>query len=181
MPGVLPVLNKKALEYSIRTALTLNCHINEVILFDRKNYYYPDLPKNYQISQNYCYLGINGILEIAVDGRSKRVAINNVHLEEDAGKLLHPSTASADYSLVDLNRTGLPLLEIVTEPDMRGIKEAQIFMMTLKNLLQYIEVSDCKMEEGSLRFEVNVSLRAQGQQAYGTKVEIELEGKYQKK
>jgi len=96
MPGVLPVLNKKALEYSIRTALTLNCHINEVILFDRKNYYYPDLPKNYQISQNYCYLGINGILEIAVDGRSKRVAINNVHLEEDAGKLLHPSTASAD-------------------------------------------------------------------------------------
>ena len=172
MPGVLPVLNKKALEYSIRTAITLNCNINEVTLFDRKNYYYPDLPKNYQISQNYRYLGINGFLEIVVDGRSKRVEINNVHLEEDAGKLLHPSTAGADYSLVDLNRTGLPLLEIVTEPDMRGIKEAQIFMTTLKNLLQYIEVSDCKMEEGSLRFEVNVSLRPQGQQAYGTKVEI---------
>ncbi len=171
MPGVLPVLNKKALELSIRTALALNCTVNETTLFDRKNYYYPDLPKNYQISQNYRNLGVDGALEIDVDGEKKRIGINNIHLEEDAGKLLHPE-GEATYSLVDLNRAGIPLLEIVTEPDMRSVEEAYTFMQTLRNLLQYLEVSECKMQEGQLRFEVNISVRPEGSETLGTKVEI---------
>lgn len=172
MPGVLPVLNKKALELALRTAIALNCTINEVTMFDRKNYYYPDLPKNYQISQNYHNLGVNGWIIIDVGGEKKRININNVHLEEDAGKLLHPQDGSADYSLVDLNRAGVPLLEIVTAPDMRSSEEALVFMQTLRNFLQYLEVSDCKMQEGKLRFEVNISVRPKGSDTLGTKVEI---------
>ncbi len=172
MPGVLPVLNKTALEYTIRTAIALNCEITEHTTFDRKNYYYPDLPKNYQISQNYACLGRNGFLEINVKGERKRIGINNVHLEEDAGKLLHPQTGPADYSLVDLNRAGMPLIEIVSEPDMRNIDGAVSYMLALKNLLQYIEVSDCKMQQGHLRFEVNISIRPVGATKLGTKVEI---------
>ena len=172
MPGVLPVLNKKAVEYTIRTALAMNCEIASVVSFDRKNYYYPDLPKNYQISQNNKFFGTNGYLEIGFNGKKKRIQINNVHLEEDAGKNLHPEHPGADYSLVDLNRAGLPLIEIVSEPDMNSIAEADAYMNTLKNLLQYIEVSDCKMQEGSLRFEVNISVRPVGEKKLGTKVEI---------
>lgn len=172
MPGVLPVLNKKAFDHTIRTALSLNCEIPENVNFDRKNYYYPDLPKNYQISQNYKVLGKNGYLDINVNGEKKRIRINNVHLEEDAGKNVHPEHAGADYSLVDLNRTGMPLIEIVSEPDMGSMDDADAYMNTLKNLLQYIEVSDCKMQEGSLRFEVNISVRPVGETKLGTKVEI---------
>lgn len=172
LPGVLPVLNKKAMEYSVRIALALNCRITEFTKFDRKNYYYPDLPKNYQISQQYNCLGRNGYLIINVNGIEKKIGINNVHLEEDAGKLLHPEIPGADYSLVDLNRTGVPLIEIVSEPDMGSLDEMMAYMMALKNLLQYIEVSDCKMQEGSLRFEINVSVRPKGIMELGKKVEI---------
>jgi aspartyl-tRNA(Asn)/glutamyl-tRNA(Gln) amidotransferase subunit B len=171
MPGVLPVLNKTALEYTIRTAIALNCRISEYTYFDRKNYYYPDLPKNYQISQNYACLGYNGWLEIIFDGGKRRVGINNVHLEEDAGKNLHPEHGGEE-SLVDLNRAGIGLMEIVSEPDMRSPGEALAYMTTLKNLLQYLEVSDCKMQEGKLRFEVNISLRPMGSEKLGTRAEI---------
>jgi aspartyl-tRNA(Asn)/glutamyl-tRNA(Gln) amidotransferase subunit B len=172
MPGVLPVLNRTALEYAVRAAIALHCHINKVTTFDRKNYYYPDLPKNYQISQNYQQLGVDGYLVIPTGNGKKRIGIINVHLEEDAGKLLHPEGAREEYSLVDLNRSGLPLLEIVSAPDMRSLEEAFSFMTTLKNFLQYLEVSDCKMQEGSLRFEINTSLRPKGTEQLGTKVEI---------
>jgi len=172
MPGVLPVLNKKAVEYTIRTAMALSCRITEQTSFDRKNYYYPDLPKNYQISQNYACLGYDGFLEIALGDHKKKIGITNVHLEEDAGKNLHPESGLTDDSLVDLNRAGMPLIEIVSEPDMRSIEEAMAYMTTLKNLLQYIEVSDCKMQEGHLRFEVNISIRPRGTEKLGTKVEI---------
>ncbi len=172
MPGVLPVLNKKALELGLRAALGLNCRVDEVMMFDRKNYYYPDLPKNYQISQNYHNLGVDGWIIIDVDGEKKRIHIHNVHLEEDAGKLLHPAEGAGDYSLVDLNRAGVPLLEIVTQPDMRSREDALVFMHTLRNFLQYLEVSDCKMQEGKLRFEVNISVRPKGVEKLGTKVEI---------
>jgi aspartyl-tRNA(Asn)/glutamyl-tRNA(Gln) amidotransferase subunit B len=172
MPGVLPVLNRRAIEFTIRTAIALNCRINEYTHFDRKNYYYPDLPKNYQISQNYTCLGLDGWLEIPVGDGVKRVRINNVHLEEDAGKLLHPETPGEDCSLVDLNRAGTALIEIVTEPDMDNADEALAYMNTLKNILEYIEVSDCKMQEGRLRFEVNISVRETGTKTLGTKVEI---------
>ncbi|MBX7246666.1 MAG: Asp-tRNA(Asn)/Glu-tRNA(Gln) amidotransferase subunit GatB [Candidatus Sumerlaeaceae bacterium] len=172
MPGVLPVLNRQAIEYTIRTAIALNCEITERTVFDRKNYYYPDLPKNYQISQNYASLGLNGYVDLDVNGTTKRVRINNVHLEEDAGKLIHPDIPGADYSLVDLNRAGTALIEIVSEPDIDNADEALAYMQTLKNLLEYIEVSDCKMQEGRLRFEVNISVREVGTKTLGTKVEI---------
>lgn len=172
LPGSLPVLNKKAFELSIRTAIAMGCEIADVTRFDRKNYYYPDLPKNYQISQQYQCLGTNGSIEIDVNGTLKTIRINNIHLEEDAGKNIHSDVPGADHSLVDLNRTGTPLLEIVTEPDMGSIDEAVAFMNTLKNLLQYIEVSDCKMQEGSLRFEANISVRPEGTEKLGEKVEI---------
>ncbi|MCX7017725.1 MAG: Asp-tRNA(Asn)/Glu-tRNA(Gln) amidotransferase subunit GatB [bacterium] len=172
MPGVLPVVNRKAVEFAIRTAIALNCGITKYTTFDRKNYYYPDLPKNYQISQNYASLGTSGWVDIDVNGTVKRVRINNVHLEEDAGKLLHPEIPGANYSLVDLNRAGTPLVEIVSEPDLGTADEALAYMNTLKNLLEYIEVSDCKMQEGRLRFEVNISLRESGAAKLGTKVEI---------
>jgi aspartyl-tRNA(Asn)/glutamyl-tRNA(Gln) amidotransferase subunit B len=175
LPGVLPVMNKRGFEMALRAALALNCKINQFTTFDRKNYYYPDLPKNYQISQNYLNLGTDGYLELKYDGNKKRVRIHNVHLEEEAGKLLHPESAlggEADYSLVDFNRAGVPLLEIVTYPDMRGLEEVEAYMNTLRNVLLYAEVSDCKMQEGSLRFEASISLRAVGQERLGNRVEI---------
>ena len=172
MPGVLPVLNQKAFELSVKAALALGCQINRTTYFDRKGYYYPDLPKNYQISQNYCNLGVNGSVEIPLDGDTKEVGIWNVHLEEDAGKNLHVDYPGADYSLVDLNRAGTPLLEIVSAPDMRSVEEAEIFMQTLRQVLTYTEVSDCKMQEGSLRFEASISMRPAGSEEPAPRVEI---------
>lgn len=172
LPGVLPVLNKKALEYSLKAALALNCRINRFSMFDRKNYYYPDLPKNYQISQNYLNLGIDGYVDIRSNGSKKRISIHNVHLEEEAGKLIHPEDPAADYSLVDFNRAGVPLLEIVTNPDMRSPEEVEQFMLALRSILLYNEVSDCKMQEGSLRFEASISLRPKGQKELGSRVEM---------
>jgi len=162
MPGVLPVLNRRAIELAMRTAIALHCEINEHTAFDRKNYYYPDLPKNYQISQQYGILGRTGYLDVTVDGQERRIGINNVHLEEDAGKNVHPESAAAKYSLVDLNRAGVPLLEIVSEPDLRSREEAEVYMKSLRSLLQYCDASDCKMQEGSLRYELNISMRRKG-------------------
>lgn len=172
MPGVLPVLNATALEYTLRTAIALNCRINRSSQFERKNYYYPDLPKNYQISQLRKNLGEDGWLDIVVNGETKRIGMDNVHLEEDAGKLVHPEFSGADYSLVDLNRAGTPLVEIVSRPDMHSTDDALAYMETLKNLLQYLEISDCNMHEGRLRFEANISVRPEGTDELRTKVEI---------
>jgi len=162
MPGVLPVLNRRAFELAMRTAIALHCEINEHVTFDRKNYYYPDLPKNYQISQQYGLLGRKGYLDILVDGETRRIGIHNVHLEEDAGKNVHPERPGAKHSWVDLNRAGVPLLEIVSEPDLRSRDEAEIYMKVLRSLLQYCEASECKMQEGSLRYELNISMRPKG-------------------
>ncbi len=172
MPGSLPVLNRKALDLAARAALALECTINRPTQFERKNYYYPDLPKNYQISQLRKNLGEGGRLDIRVGDRTKRVRINNVHLEEDAGKNIHPDAPGADYSLVDLNRAGTPLLEIVTEPDLRSADEALAFMESLKSILEYSGVSDCNMHQGRLRFEANISVRREGDEKLGTKVEV---------
>jgi len=172
LPGVLPVMNERAFEHSLKAAIALGCEIGRFASFDRKNYYYPDLPKNYQISQNYFNIGNNGYVDIIVKGEEKRLGIHNVHLEEEAGKLIHPEKSDADYSLVDFNRAGVPLLEIVTEPDMRTIEEVESYMQILKNVLLYIGVSDCKMQEGSLRFEASISLREKGSDVYGNRVEI---------
>ncbi|MCX7046778.1 MAG: Asp-tRNA(Asn)/Glu-tRNA(Gln) amidotransferase subunit GatB [Candidatus Sumerlaeota bacterium] len=162
MPGSLPVLNRQCVELVLRTALAANCHINEHASFDRKNYYYPDLPKNYQISEQYSIIGVKGYVDYPFNGAMQRVRINNIHLEEDAGKNIHAEVGREEYSLVDLNRAGTGLMEVVTEPDIRSLEEANAFMKHIKNLLEYIEVSDCKMQEGSLRFELNVSVRPKG-------------------
>jgi len=172
MPGVLPVLNRRAFELAVKAALATHCKVNRRTFFDRKGYYYPDLPKNYQISQNYCNLGEGGFLEIPLDGAVKRVGVWNVHLEEDAGKNIHAEYPGADYSLVDLNRAGVPLLEIVSAPDIRSVAEAEAFMHTLRQLLLYCSISNCKMQEGSLRFEASISLRPAGREEYGARVEI---------
>jgi aspartyl-tRNA(Asn)/glutamyl-tRNA(Gln) amidotransferase subunit B len=172
LPGALPVLNERAFEFAMRAALALNSDLTRRTQFERKNYYYPDLPKNYQISQLRKNLGVGGWLDIGLNGSSKRIGIDNVHLEEDAGKNIHPEEPGADYSLVDLNRAGTPLLEIVSQPDMRGVEDAMAYMHGLKNMLQYIEVSDCNMHQGRLRFEANISVRPQGSDKLGTKVEV---------
>ena len=172
LPGVLPVMNKKGFEMALKATLALHCRVNQFTTFDRKNYYYPDLPKNYQISQNYLNLGVDGCLEIKYDDQKRSIRIHNVHLEEEAGKLIHPEEPGADYSLVDFNRAGVPLLEIVTYPDMRSLEETEAYMNTLRNVLLYTEVSDCKMQEGSLRFEASISLRPTGQEKLGNRVEI---------
>lgn len=177
LPGTLPVLNRTSMELSLKVALALNCDIPEITEFDRKNYYYPDLPKNYQISQEYQPLGRNGAMTVLLpDGREKTVGIHNIHLEEDAGKLIHDVYKGRGVSLVDLNRAGTSLLEIVSEPDLRSPEEAEAFMETMRSLLRYLEVSDCKMQEGSLRFELNVSMRPKGQEEFGTKVEVKNVG-----
>ncbi|OGW77685.1 MAG: aspartyl/glutamyl-tRNA amidotransferase subunit B [Omnitrophica bacterium RIFCSPHIGHO2_02_FULL_46_20] len=169
-PGSLPVLNEKAFLYSIKAALALNCAIQSLVKFDRKNYYYPDLPKNFQISQYDMPLSYNGSLEITSGGDRKRVRIKRIHLEEDAGKLTHPAKAS--YSLVDFNRAGMPLLEIVTEPDISSPQEAYDYLTALKAILQYLRISDCDMEKGSLRCDANASIRKSGEKKLGVKVEV---------
>jgi aspartyl-tRNA(Asn)/glutamyl-tRNA(Gln) amidotransferase subunit B len=174
-PGVLPVTNKKAIELAIKTAIALKCKIEPSSVFARKNYFYPDLPKDYQISQYELPLATKGYLNIEIDGKIKKIGITRVHLEEDAGKLVHKGAErimGAEESLVDFNRTGVPLMEIVSEPDIRAPKEAAIFMQTLANLLQYIAVTDAKMEEGSLRCDANLSIRPVGQKEFGTKTEV---------
>jgi len=173
MPGVLPVLNRKVVECAIKTGLALNCEIASFSKFDRKNYFYPDLPKAYQISQYDLPICRNGYIEIEVDGHTKRIGITRVHMEEDAGKLLHQGTiTTTPYSLVDLNRSGVPLLEIVSDPDLRSPQEARMYMEKLRSILLFLGVSDCRMEEGSLRCDANVSVRVRGQQGLGTKTEI---------
>ncbi len=174
LPGVLPVLNRHVLEFAVRTGLALNCEIARYSKFDRKNYYYPDLPKNFQTSQYDLPICGPGYLDVEVDGKTSRIRITRAHMEEDAGKLVHHGTSitDSDYSLVDYNRTGTPLLEIVSEPDMRTAKEAVAYMEKLRAILQYCEVSDCKMEEGSLRCDANISVRPVGQTELGTKTEI---------
>lgn len=173
LPGVLPVLNKEVVNYAMRVALALNCEIARFCKFDRKNYYYPDLPKNYQISQYDLPLARNGYLVIETDNGPKRVGITRIHMEEDAGKLVHQGTiTTSPYSLVDYNRTGVPLLEIVSEPDLRSPEEARAYMEKLRTIIQYTGVSDCKMEEGSLRCDANVSVRPAGSDVLGTKTEI---------
>lgn len=173
LPGVLPVLNKKVLEFGIRAALALNCEVARFSKFDRKNYYYPDLPKNYQISQYDLPLAERGYLDIETSHGLKRIGITRIHMEEDAGKLVHQGTISTTpYSLVDYNRTGVPLLEIVSEPDLRTPDEARAYLDKLKSIIQYTGISDCKMEEGSLRCDANVSVRPTGSTIMGTRTEI---------
>lgn len=174
LPGVLPVLNKKVLEYAVRAGLALNCEISRFSKFDRKNYYYPDLPKNFQTSQFDLPICEHGYLDVEVEGEKRRIRITRAHMEEDAGKLVHHGTSitDSDYSLVDYNRTGTPLLEIVSEPDMRSAKEAVAYMEKMRAILQYVGISDCRMEEGSLRCDANVSVRPVGQKELGTKTEI---------
>ncbi|EEM91467.1 aspartyl/glutamyl-tRNA amidotransferase subunit B [Bacillus thuringiensis serovar vazensis] len=167
-PGVLPTLNKEAVNFAMKAAMALNCKIATETKFDRKNYFYPDNPKAYQISQFDKPIGENGWIEIEVDGKKKRIGITRLHLEEDAGK----STHTADGSLVDYNRQGMPLIEIVSEPDMRTPEEAYAYLEKLKSIIQYTGVSDCKMEEGSLRCDANISLRPVGQEKFGTKAEL---------
>ncbi|MFD1708210.1 Asp-tRNA(Asn)/Glu-tRNA(Gln) amidotransferase subunit GatB [Siminovitchia sediminis] len=168
-PGVLPVVNKRAVEFSMKAAMALNCEIATVTDFDRKNYFYPDNPKAYQISQQDNPIGRNGWIEIEVNGKKKKIRINRVHMEEDAGKLTHTGKG---YSLVDLNRAGTPLIEIVSEADMRSPEEAYAYLEKLKSIIQFTGVSDCKMEEGSLRCDANISLRPVGQKEFGTKTEL---------
>ncbi|MBR3338296.1 MAG: Asp-tRNA(Asn)/Glu-tRNA(Gln) amidotransferase subunit GatB, partial [Bacillus sp. (in: Bacteria)] len=167
-PGVLPTLNKEAVNFAMKAAMALNCEIATETKFDRKNYFYPDNPKAYQISQFDKPIGENGWIEIEVDGKKKRIGITRLHLEEDAGK----STHTADGSLVDYNRQGMPLIEIVSEPDMRTPEEAYAYLEKLKSIIQYTGVSDCKLEEGSLRCDANISLRPVGQEKFGTKAEL---------
>jgi len=168
-PGVLPVLNKEAVDFAMKAALALNCEIATDTKFDRKNYFYPDNPKAYQISQFDKPIGENGWIEVEVKGETKRIRINRLHLEEDAGKLTHTGDG---YSLVDFNRQGTPLIEIVSEADMRSPEEAYAYLEKLKSIIQYTGVSDCKMEEGSLRCDANISLRPVGQEEFGTKAEL---------
>ena len=173
LPGTLPVLNRRVVEMGIRAALALNCTVHEHSRFARKNYFYPDLPKGYQISQYELPLATGGWLEIEHGGKTKRIGITRLHLEEDAGKSLHEGLAqSADKTYVDLNRCGTPLGEIVSEPDMRSPDEAYAYLTTLRQILLYTGVSDCNMEEGSLRCDANVSVRLRGAKDFGTKVEV---------
>ena len=174
LPGVLPVVNKRVVEFAIKAGLALNCTINKFSKFDRKNYYYPDLPKNFQTSQFDLPIAEHGYVDIEVEGKTKRIRITRIHMEEDAGKLVHSGTTIKDSSSsnVDYNRTGVPLIEIVSEPDMHSPAEARAYMEKIKSILQYIDVSNCKMEEGNLRADVNVSLRPEGSEKLGTKVEM---------
>ncbi len=170
MPGVLPVLNKKALEFTIKAGLSMNCEISEYSRFARKNYFYPDLPKGYQISQYELPICEHGHITISTENGNKKIGITRIHMEEDAGKNIHED--SANYSLVDLNRAGVPLMEIVTDPDLRSPQESANFMRKLRSILRYLEVCDGNMEQGSLRCDANVSLRPEGTDTLGVKTEI---------
>jgi aspartyl-tRNA(Asn)/glutamyl-tRNA(Gln) amidotransferase subunit B len=173
MPGALPVLNKKVVEFATLAAMALKCRINETSIFARKNYFYPDLPKGYQISQYDKPLAEHGVIEVPVPGGKKAIGITRVHLEEDAGKSLHEGFPDSDEkTAIDLNRTGTPLIEIVSEPDIASPEEAYEYLTRLKEIILYTGVSDCNMEEGSLRCDANVSVRPRGQREFGTKAEI---------
>ncbi|MBN2831394.1 MAG: Asp-tRNA(Asn)/Glu-tRNA(Gln) amidotransferase subunit GatB [Candidatus Omnitrophica bacterium] len=168
LPGSLPVFNRTVLDYAIKVALALNCKIQEYTKFDRKNYFYPDLPKNYQISQYDLPLSKGGLLNIDTGEGLKRIGITRVHMEEDAGKLIHED----NVTLVDFNRTGIPLLEIVSEPDINSPEEAYQYLSTLKSVIEYLDISDCDMEKGSLRCDANISLRPKGEKNLGVKTEL---------
>jgi len=170
LPGTLPVLNKKALELAIRAGLAMNCKISEFSKFDRKNYFYPDMPKAYQVTQYNLPICYDGYVDIETDNGIKRIGIERIHLEEDAGKLVHD--AYADGSLIDYNRCGVPLIEIVTRPEINSAEEAKALFETIKSILEYTDVSDCKMQEGSLRADVNISVRPRGQEKLGVRTEI---------
>jgi len=177
LPGALPVINKKAIEKHIMAAIALGCNIPEYCKFDRKNYFYPDMPKNYQVSQYDLPLALGGELEIITpDGKKKIIGITRIHMEEDAGKSIHSgegkSITSSESTLLNYNRAGVPLLEIVSEPDMRGPEEAYQYLLDLKKILVWLGVSDCKMEEGSLRCDANISLRKMGEKELGVKTEV---------
>lgn len=173
-PGVLPVLNKEVVNLAIKAGIALNCEIAAFSKFDRKNYYYPDLPKNYQTSQYDLPICRNGWLDINVEGKKKRIGITRAHMEEDAGKLVHEGDTikTSSYSGVDYNRTGVPLLEIVSEPDLRSVEEVLAYLEELVRIMSYAGISDCKMEQGSVRFDVNISLRPHGSDKLGTRTEI---------
>ena len=175
LPGALPVLNREAIQMAVIAGLALNCQVRQDSVFARKNYFYPDLPKGYQISQFDKPICESGYLDIVVDGQEKRIGITRIHMEEDAGKLLHQgagSIAGATHSYVDLNRAGTPLIEIVSEPDIRSAKEARVYLEELKMIVQHMGVCDGNMEEGSLRADANISIRPVGQSAFGTRTEI---------
>ncbi len=173
MPGVLPVLNRRVVEFAVRTALATSCAVRKKSVFARKNYFYPDLPKAYQISQYELPLALAGHIDIELEGGAKRIGITRIHLEEDAGKLVHEGEfAGAQASLADLNRCSVPLMEIVSEPDMRTPEEAGEYLRRLRDILVYLEVCDGNMEEGSFRCDANVSVRPMGQKEFGTKAEL---------
>lgn len=173
LPGALPVLNKKVVEFAIRLGLALNCSISPTSVFARKNYYYPDLPKGYQISQYEEPICNNGWLDIFVNGQTKRIRILRIHMEEDAGKLVHEHTIdTSSYSMVDYNRSSTPLLEIVSEPDLRTSEEATAYLKALRDILMYLDICDGNMEEGSFRCDANVSVRKKGADAFGTRAEL---------
>ncbi len=174
LPGALPVLNRRAVEFAVLAAQALNCQVRETSIFARKNYFYPDLPKGYQISQFDKPLAEHGYIEIALhSGGTKRIGITRLHMEEDAGKSIHDGLVdSGIYTSIDLNRSGTPLIEIVSEPDMRSADEAYAYLTLMKEIILYTGVSDCNMEEGSLRCDANVSVRPRGQEKFGTKAEI---------
>ena len=176
MPGTLPILNKKVIEYAIKAGLAMNCEISLFSKQDRKNYFYPDTPRNYQISQYDLPLCKNGYLDIEVEGKVKRIGITRIHIEDDAGKLLHNAWGTG--ALIDLNRCGVPLIEIVTEPDMRSADEAKALLEKIRTILRYIEVSDCKMQEGSLRCDVNVSIMEKGSKEFGQRTEMKNIGSF---
>lgn len=170
MPGTLPILNKKVVEYAVKAGLAMNCEISLYSKQDRKNYFYPDTPRNYQISQYDLPICKNGYLDVEVNGEVKRIGITRIHIEDDAGKLLHNAWGTG--SLIDMNRCGVPLIEIVTEPDMRSADEAKALLEKIRTILRYIEVSDCKMQEGSLRCDVNVSIMPKGSKEFGQRTEM---------
>ncbi len=173
MPGVLPVLNAKAVEFAVKAALALNCTINSKSIFARKNYFYPDLPKGYQISQYNEPLAEHGYLVIVLEGERKRIGITRIHMEEDAGKLLHgEGPDDVNFSFVDLNRAGVPLIEIVSEPDMRNPLEAQAYLKALRDIVVYLDVCDGNMEQGSFRCDANISIRPEGTTELGTRTEL---------
>ena len=170
MPGVLPVLNRRVVEYTIKMALATSCGIAAESRFARKNYFYPDLPKNYQISQYEAPIAEKGHVDISIDGKTKTIGITRIHMEEDAGKLIHDSGRPVSY--VDLNRTGVPLMEIVSEPDLRSPEEAGAYLRKLRSLIRYLDIGDGNMEEGSFRCDANVSIRPKGAEEFGTRAEI---------
>ena len=173
MPGALPVLNKHAVELAIEAALALHCTVNAKSIFARKNYFYPDLPKGYQISQYDQPLAEHGFVEVEVNGEVRRIGVTRVHMEDDAGKSIHDGFKDSDrYTYVDLNRCGTPLIEIVSEPDIRTSDEAYAYLTEIKQVLQYLDVSTCDMEKGHLRCDANVSVRLKGAEKFGTKAEV---------